>query len=73
MPQLVYLLGSRVFKDQRTFQGNWLLEASSPTAPSSPISAAQIEPYIPVKSADEGIDGSQFDKIKRCAVSYKCC
>lgn len=52
---------------QSTFQGNWLLEAVSPTGPSSSTSAAQMEPYLPVKSTDEGIDGTQFDKIKRCA------
>lgn len=41
-----------------------MLEAFSPTAPSSSTSTAQMEPYLPMKSADEGIDGAQFEKIK---------
>lgn len=74
MPQLVsYLLGSSVFRDQSIFQGNWLLEAFSPTGSSSSTSTAQMEPYLPVKSTEEGIDGAQFEKIKRCADSFKCC
>lgn len=41
--------------------------------PSSSTSIAQMEPYLPIRSGDEGIDGAQFARIKRCAVSFKCC
>lgn len=65
MPQLVsYLLGSRVFRDQSTFQGNWLLEAFSPTVPSSSTSTTQMEPYLPVKSTDEGMMELNLRRLK---------
>lgn len=62
-----------MFREWSTFQGNWVLEVFIPTVSSSSTFIAQMEPYLPIKSMDEGIDGAQFLRIERCAVSFKCC